>query len=53
MGQITIEGYFQEFFSEENKLHFEFESEQSYLLSSFEELRKIVSHYGGLEGKRR
>ncbi|MGE7691574.1 WapI family immunity protein [Lysinibacillus sp. NPDC097214] len=53
LGQITIEGYFQEFLSEENKLHFEFESEQSYLLSSFEELRKIVAHYGGLEGKRR
>jgi len=52
LGQITIEGYFQEFLSKENKLHFEFESEQSYLLSSFDELRMIVAHYGGLEGKR-
>lgn len=31
--------------------NFGFENEQGNLLSSFEELRKIVDHYGGLEGK--
>ena len=50
LGQVTIQGYFQELLSEENILHFEFESEQSYLFSTLEELQKIAVHYGGLEG---
>ena len=50
LGQINIQGYFQEFLSEENLLQFEFESEQSYLFSTLEELKKIVDHYGDLEG---
>lgn len=50
LGQITIQGYYQELLSEENMLQFEFESEQSFLLSTLEELKKIVDHYGGLKG---
>ena len=50
LGQITIQGYYQELLSEENMLQFEFESEQSFLLSTLEELKKIVDQYGGLKG---
>ncbi|KON68863.1 hypothetical protein AKG34_08715 [Peribacillus butanolivorans] len=50
LGQIIIQGYFQELASEENILQFEFESDQSYLESTLQELNKIVDHYGGLKG---
>ena len=50
LGQIIIQGYFQELASEENILQFEFESDQSYLEQTLQELKKIVDHYGGLKG---
>ena len=50
-GQISIEGYFKELPSEENILQFEFESEQSYLVSTLQQLKTIVVQYGGLTGK--
>ena len=50
LGQIQIQGYFQEFPSIENILEFEFESDQSYLASTLVELKKIVDCYGDLKG---
>jgi hypothetical protein len=52
LGQINIQGYFQEFAHQENILHFEFESEQSYLSSSLRQLKSIVDQYGDLKGKK-
>jgi hypothetical protein len=49
-GQLQIQGGFQEVLSEENRLEFEFESEQSYLTATLEELKNIVDYYGDLEG---
>ncbi|MBS8263905.1 hypothetical protein DYI25_05570 [Mesobacillus boroniphilus] len=51
LGQISIEGYFQEIPSEENTLQFEFESEQSYLGATLQQLNSIFEQYGGLKGK--
>ncbi|KPB06254.1 WapI family immunity protein [Bacillus sp. CHD6a] len=50
LGQLSIHGSFQEYLSEENSLHFEIESEQSYLTSTLADLKKIVDHYGGNVG---
>lgn len=50
LGQIIIQGYFQEIAYEENMLQFEIESDQSYLSSTLQELKMIVDHYGGLKG---
>ncbi|RFU69387.1 hypothetical protein [Bacillus sp. V59.32b] len=51
-GQINIQGYFQEVAHQENILQFEFESEQSYLVSTLHQLQNIVDQYGDLKGKR-
>jgi hypothetical protein len=51
-GQINIQGYFQESANQENILHFEFESEQSYLTSTLRQLNSIVDQYGDLKGKK-
>jgi hypothetical protein len=51
-GQINIQGYFQEFTHQENILQFEFESEQSYLVSTLHQLKIIVDQYGDLKGKK-
>lgn len=50
LGQISIQGSFQEFPDLENELHFEIESDQSFLASTLPELKKMVDHYGGLKG---
>ncbi|MFJ8262920.1 hypothetical protein ACIQ4I_13350 [Rummeliibacillus sp. NPDC094406] len=49
-GQIEIEGFFQEFLDKENILQFEFLSDQSYLMTTLEELKNIVENYGDLKG---
>lgn len=51
-GQINIQGYFQEVADQENILHYEFESEQSYLTSTLRQLNSIVDQYGDLKGKK-
>jgi hypothetical protein len=51
-GQINIQGYFQELADQENILHYEFESEQSYLTSTLRQLDSIVDQYGDLKGKK-
>ncbi|WP_026693018.1 WapI family immunity protein [Peribacillus kribbensis] len=51
-GGITIQGYFQETAHQENILHFEFESDQSYLVSTLQQLQNIADQYGDLKGKR-
>ena len=51
-GQINIQGYFQEVAHQENILHYEFESEQSYLTSTLRQLNSIIDHYGDLQGKK-
>jgi len=51
-GQINIQGYFQEVAHQENILHFEFESEQSYLTATLSQLNNIVDQYGDLKGKK-
>ncbi|MCM2535008.1 hypothetical protein NDK43_25040 [Neobacillus pocheonensis] len=51
-GQINIQGYFQEIANQENILQYEFESEQSYLVSTLHQLKNIVDHYGDLKGKK-
>jgi len=50
LGKFKIQGIFQEYLSVENFLEFEFESEQSYLISTLAELKEIVDYYGGNEG---
>ncbi|QIZ08572.1 hypothetical protein HFZ78_19195 [Priestia megaterium] len=52
VGQINIQGYFQEVTHQENILHFEFESEQSYLISTLHQLNNMVDQYGDLKGKK-
>ncbi|MFS0864898.1 hypothetical protein [Fredinandcohnia sp. 179-A 10B2 NHS] len=52
LGQINIQGCFQEVAHQENILHFELESEQSYLTSTLSKLKSIVDHYGDLKGKK-
>lgn len=49
-GQINIQGYFQEVAHHENILQFEFESEQSYFVSTLHQLKDIVDQYGDLKG---
>ncbi|MFJ7971350.1 hypothetical protein [Psychrobacillus sp. NPDC096389] len=51
-GQINIQGYLQEVTHQENILHYEFESEQSYLISTLRQLNSIVDYYGDLKGKK-
>ena len=50
LGQFTIYGSFQEYFSKDDFLQFAFESEQSYLTSTLAELKEIVDFYGGNKG---
>lgn len=50
LGQITIHGRFKELPSEENVLHFAFESDQSYFDSTLKSLKTIVVHYGDMKG---
>ena len=50
LGQLNISGCYQEYPSMENILHFEFESEQSYLTTTLTELKAIVDYYGGNHG---
>ncbi|PSL40922.1 hypothetical protein B0H99_10354 [Planomicrobium soli] len=45
-GQLNIQGHFQEVSEPENALQFEFESEQSYLISTLQQLQRIVDYYG-------
>ncbi|SFA85167.1 MULTISPECIES: hypothetical protein [unclassified Bacillus (in: firmicutes)] len=52
LGQINIQGYFQEVAHQENILHYEFESEQSYLTSTLRQLNSIVDEYGDLKGEK-
>lgn len=49
-GQIDVNGYFQEYPSIENRLHFMFQLDQSYIPSTLNELKKIVEVYGGMSG---
>ena len=44
-GQISLEGKFQEFSSQENKLEFEFMIDQSHLPATLLDMRKIVEPY--------
>ena len=50
LGQVVIQGSFQEKAYVENELQFEIESDQSFLTSTLEELRKFVDHYGDSKG---
>lgn len=50
LGQITIDGYFQEKAYQENKLKFEIESDQSFFEETIKGLKKIVDYYGDLKG---
>ncbi len=52
LGQINIQGHFQELAHQENILQFEIESDQSYLESTIQQLKNIVDHYGNLKGKK-
>lgn len=52
LGQINIQGQFQEVAHQENILQFEFESDQSYLVSTILQLQNIVDQYGDLKGKK-
>ena len=50
LGQAVLQGYFKEKAHFENELQFEIESDQSFLSSTLEELRKFVDHYGDTKG---
>lgn len=49
-GHVLINGEYQEIASEENKLLFEINSDQSYLLECLNSLEKIFKKYGGNKG---
>ncbi|MGG3452302.1 hypothetical protein ABER98_21125 [Domibacillus aminovorans] len=50
LGQVILQGYFKEEPHLENELQFEIESDQSFLASTVEELKRFVDYYGGLKG---
>ena len=50
VGQINVNGHFQEYPSIENRLNFSFQLDQSYIASTLTELKKIVEVYGGMRG---
>lgn len=49
-GQVSISGTFATHSEENNKLSFEFRSDQSYIQATLKQLALIVSKYGGLRG---
>lgn len=50
IGHITIEGTFSEENEFSNKLDFEFNTDQSYIKYTINELESIVKKYGGMRG---
>lgn len=50
-GQISVEGEFQEFPSQENKLEFEFMIDQSHFPATLLDMKKIVEPYIELKSK--
>ncbi|MEO4055080.1 hypothetical protein [Solibacillus sp. CAU 1738] len=50
-GQISLEGKFQEFPSQENKLEFEFAIDQSHLPATLLSMKKVVEPYIQLKSK--
>ncbi|MCP2043399.1 hypothetical protein [Pontibacter sp. HSC-36F09] len=53
LGHVNIKGKFEEFTENDNELKFEFNSDQSYLSLTLEELRQIVKKYGNMRGVER
>ncbi|TFE19251.1 hypothetical protein [Cohnella luojiensis] len=49
-GRVIIEGRYKEFSSIDNELTFSFESDQSYIVKTLEELNVIALKYGGMKG---
>ncbi|MEK3724009.1 WapI family immunity protein [Paenibacillus sp. FSL H8-0034] len=49
-GRVIIEGRYKEFPSIDNELIFFFESDQSYIVKTLEELNEIILKYGGMKG---
>ncbi|MBO0321977.1 hypothetical protein J0X14_06695 [Muricauda sp. CAU 1633] len=49
-GKILIWGNYQENLAIDNKLEFEFNSDQSYFKNSIEQLERIFDKYGGMKG---
>lgn len=49
-GQINIQGYFKELAHQNNELQFEIESDQSFIGSTLQELKKFVEQYGDMKG---
>lgn len=50
LGQVVLRGYFKEKALMGNELLFEIESDQSFLSSTLEDLKKFVDHYGNSKG---
>ena len=50
MGHVVIEGTFSEENQFNNKLDFEFNTDQSYIKYTINELENIVNKYGGMKG---
>ncbi|MCR8842060.1 hypothetical protein NQ117_00030 [Paenibacillus sp. SC116] len=51
-GRVCIAGRYKESYASDNELTFSFESDQSYLVRTIEELNEIALKYGGMEGLR-
>jgi len=49
-GKVNIFGKYQENLAVDNKLDFDFDTDQSYLKESVNQLEKIIEKYGGLKG---
>ncbi|MGJ8594123.1 MAG: WapI family immunity protein [Aquaticitalea sp.] len=49
-GKISIWGSYQENLAMDNKLEFDFNSDQSYFKNSVEQLERIFDKYGGMKG---
>ena len=49
-GKVNISGKYQENLAIDNKLEFDFETDQSYLKEGIDKLERITEKYGGLKG---
>jgi len=50
LGKVVLQGYYKEQAHLENELQFEIESDQTFLSSTIEDLKRFVDHYGDLKG---
>ncbi|MBC6989817.1 hypothetical protein [Hymenobacter sp. BT491] len=50
LGHVSIKGIFSEQTGFDNKLRFDFRTDQSYIQATIVEMKRLVARYGGMEG---